>query len=226
MPEEEFWKKSALGASLRRVAFDITIKTQIAFENEQSLADVYNQALAQASEAQTLLFIHDDIWLDDCYFSGRIAEGLRNFDIIGVVGNKRRLPRQAHWLFPNGPSNREQDPNTLDLQPDSDEYLAGLVAHGQLPFGRIAFFGPSPAPCELLDGVFLAAQAQTLKKAAVQFDPRFKTHFLDMDFCRAARQKELRLGVWPISLTQQSKGHFVGPEWTSAYWDYVDKWGD
>jgi GT2 family glycosyltransferase len=57
------------------------------------------------------------------------------------------------------------------------------------PFGEVVHFGASPADCELLDGVFLAARRSTLVAQGVCFDPQFDFRFYDMDLCRSARKE-------------------------------------
>jgi GT2 family glycosyltransferase len=83
-----------------------------------------------------------------------------------------------------------------------------------------------PASCELLDGVFMAVRRSTLIGKDVFFDPRFDFDFYDMDFCRTAREKGLRLGTWAVSLTHQSSGKFGTKRWTENYRKYLDKWTD
>jgi hypothetical protein len=46
-----------------------------------------------------LVFLHDDVWLDDYYLFSRIMEGLKQFDLIGGAGCKQRSPRQPSWAF-------------------------------------------------------------------------------------------------------------------------------
>jgi GT2 family glycosyltransferase len=65
-----------------------------------------------------------------------------------------------------------------------------------------------------------------LQEHNVRFDPRFDFHFYDLDFCRTARQKGLRLGTWPICVTHQGKGAFGTPEWRRNHQAYLTKWGD
>ena len=107
---------------------------------------------------------------------------------------------------------------------DDKANLSGSIAHGKQPFGPISFFGAVPADCELLDGVFLAAKKRALTVNGVLFDPRFDFHFYDMDFCRSARQRGLRLGTWPICLTHQSGGAFGTEKWVEKYRVYIEKW--
>jgi GT2 family glycosyltransferase len=85
-------------------------------------------------------------------------------------------------------------------------------------------FGAVPAECELLDGLFLAAKRSLLTARGVLFDPRFDFHFYDLDFCRTARHRGLRLGTWPICLTHQSSGAANAKSWSANYRRYIDKW--
>jgi GT2 family glycosyltransferase len=166
-----------------------------------------------------LVFIHDDVWIDDYFFADRIADGLRVFDIIGVAGNRRRVARQPSWLFgAPGPDN---------VFTKDRENHSGAVAHGKAPFGSVDYYGETPAECELLDGVLLAAKRDALRRSAVRFDERFDFHFYDMDFCRTARAAGLVLGCCAVAITHGSVGTGLGkPDWRRNYQKYLQKWGD
>lgn len=213
LSESEFWSKSALGISLRRLAKDTRLIARIAFENLRGLPVVFNESIEAQEDANVLVFIHDDVWIDDDTFADRVLEGLKSFDIIGIAGNRRRVKNQPSWAF-------------IDekLTWDNKNNLCGSVAHGKFPFGDVSTYGATPAECELLDGVFIAAEKSTLKAKGIRFDPRFDFHFYDLDFCRSARAKESRLGVWQIGLTHQSGGTFGSQPWWDKYRLYLDKW--
>jgi protein O-GlcNAc transferase len=157
--------------------------------------------------------MHDDVWIDDADFGDRIVAGLTQYDVIGVVGNRRRAPYQPAWAF--------VDPL---LNWDGDEHLSGAIGHGQKGFGEITVFGPSPSDCEMLDGVFIAARKEALNKEAILFDPLFDFHFYDVDFARSVRAAGLKVGTWPIALTHQSDGAFGTPNWREKYALYLGKW--
>lgn len=214
LPEAEFWKDSALGISLRRLAADTRLRPRIAFSNRQGLPEIYNARIDARDAAEILVFLHDDVWIDDYHLANRVIAGLHNFDMIGVAGTRRRVPGQPSWAF-------------LDTRwtPDAG-HLSGAVAHHTQPFGPVSRFGEVPAECELLDGLFLAARTAVLRERGVRFDPRFAFHFYDMDVCRTARARRLRLGTWPICLTHCSRGSFVSQAWNDGYRDYLAKWGD
>jgi GT2 family glycosyltransferase len=214
LSEADFRGKSALGVSLGRFPNDGRLSARISVNNRRGLPEIYNEHLREAGEEDVVAFVHDDVWIDDFFFPERILEGLEKYDIIGVAGNRRRVPRQPAWSF-------------IDSQYtwDKPENLSGAVAHGKGPFGAVSRFGDAPAACELLDGVFLAARRSTLIDNDCLFDPRFDFNFYDMDFCRNARQKSLTLGTWPICLTHQSAGAFGSESWLKGWPVYMEKWG-
>lgn len=215
---QDFILKAPLGASLGRLSFDKRLTASIAFENSAGLPEIYNAALDAADGPEIMVFIHDDVWIEDFFFMDRIIAGLRSFDVVGVAGNRRRIPRQPSWAFIG--------PEAGKFFWDARENLAGAVAHGDTPFGPITYFGPTPAPCELLDGVLLAARRDRLRATGVRFDPQFDFHFYDLDFCRSARSAGLLLGCEGVAVTHRSRGAFGSPSWRRNYAAYLAKWGD
>ncbi len=213
LSEQEFWQRSALGISLQRLRHDHRLVAKIRFENRRGLPEIYNERIASAGGADLLIFVHDDVWLDDCFLADRVREGLAVFDVIGVAGNRRRAPGQPAWIFADERLTR-----------DSRDNLSGAVAHGHASCGAVVFYGPAPAECELLDGVLLAVRKSILSASSARFDPQFDFHFYDLDFCRSARQSGLRLGTWPIAITHQSNGSFGSDKWQALYRAYLEKW--
>lgn len=214
LTQEDFWLRSALGLSLTRLMRQgESIQIDIAFENTRGLPEIFNEAVTRAPDAAVLVFIHDDVWIDEDHFSLAVVAGLTRFDVIGVAGNKRRVPGQPGWCFVNEAFAWDEKTN-----------LSGRVGHGVNAFGVVSDFGEVPAACELLDGVFLAVRKHNLMQHQVQFDGKFDFHFYDLDFCRTARQAGLQLGTWGIQLTHQSGGAFGMPNWQEMYKVYCDKW--
>ena len=50
------------------MGFDSRLQRRITFSNSQGLPIVYNSAIDSDDQQDILLFIHDDVWVDD-YFS-------------------------------------------------------------------------------------------------------------------------------------------------------------
>jgi GT2 family glycosyltransferase len=215
LSEKDFWQNSPLGLSLRRLAYDQRLVTHVAFENHCGLPEIYNSHLLRGGDNDLIVFVHDDVWIDDYFFADRIIDGLETFDVIGVAGNRRRVEYQPAWAFVD-----------LDFTWDDRANLSGAVAHGTSPCGPVSYFGKVPTDCELLDGLLLASKKSVLNSKGVAFDRRFSFHFYDMDFCRSARQRGLRLGTWAICLTHQSGGAFGSPQWHDSYCNYIEKWED
>lgn len=214
MTEDAFWTSSALGRSLCMTSHEGRLVTRISYENRRGLPEVYNESIDADNDHDILVFLHDDLWLQDLFFVERILQGLAQFDVIGLAGNTRRYPGQVGWcLNPQGEMDVGQ--------------MSGVIGHGPVPFqGETTVFGPAPQPCELLDGVLLAARKRVLRERGVRFDPRFRFHFYDMDFCRQARARALRLGTFLMSVTHQSGGDISNADWQASRSAYLAKWGD
>lgn len=215
MDEKKFWKTSALGLGLAPLREDPRLAIHVAFGNKAGLPAVYNAALREAGERDAILFIHDDIWLDDADWIGKLHAALAQYDIVGVAGNRRRVKRQPAWLF----TELVNDKFTLDMP-----NLSGAVWHGKQPRGELTTFGETPAECELLDGLFIACRCDALKASGVTFDEHFTFHFYDLDFCRSARAAGLSMTTWPIELTHQSVGSFRSDAWKEGLARYFGKW--
>ncbi len=216
LSEADFWQQSALGQSMQQhMAVDARLSLSVAFENRQGLPDIFNRAIAQAAGDEVLVFIHDDVWLDEPFLVDSIVAGLARFDVIGVAGNRRRMARQAAWPFADARFIWDEKSN-----------LSGRVSHGKNAHGQVCSYGPSPAECLLLDGMFMAARSGTLQTSGVRFDSQFDFHFYDLDFCRTASEAHLHLGTWPVALTHQSVGAYGSPGWADKYQMYLDKWQD
>jgi hypothetical protein len=212
--KEEFFTATALGRSLTLFSAPF-IELALYDNNKAGLPKIYNEALrAAASDPAILIFIHDDIHLCDFFWPYHILNGLQAFDVIGLAGNRRRVPRQPAWAFID-------DQFTWD----KPENLSGTVAHGKgFPPARVAGFGPPGQEVKLLDGLLLAAYSEKLLAKQVEFDERFDFHFYDVDFCRQLEVRGLRMGTWTLSVIHESGGNFGTPAWRAAYARYLEKW--
>jgi GT2 family glycosyltransferase len=211
MDAKEFVQRSPLAASVNRIAVASPVRIDLRASNKLGLSQVYNVALAEAENDETILFVHDDVWIDDWQMPARLADALEKYDVVGLAGNRRRLPKQGAWPF------------TDLLRTWDTEWLSGAVSHGE---GKVSVYGPTPSPVKLLDGLFLAAKVSTLRTAGVSFDPQFAFHFYDLDFCRTCEDAGLTMGTWPIAVNHASGGSFGTPEWYAAYERYLVKWGE
>lgn len=132
-------------------------------------------------------------------------------------------------------------------------YVDPGVQRSLAPAPALGVYGPCPAECDLLDGLFLACRRDALgysqeasdlglppsgsgsgseptpktqhpTPSLVRFDERFRFHLYDLDFCRAASRAGLRLGTWPILVSHGSGGNFDTEEFRATARLYLDKW--
>src|SRR5271170_2602146 len=158
--EADFHQKSALGRSLGGAYGDVPgLELALFPGGNPGLPVAYNEAIKAAARSPAiLLFIHDDVHLIDFLWPDRLHLAVDQFQIVGLVGNRRRLPRQPGWLFKDE-----------WFAKDSPEHLSGLIGHGAefpCPVRRFGTLGP----CKLLDGVFLAVRSEVLIDNDLYFD--------------------------------------------------------
>lgn len=254
LSREDFWGKSLLGRSLMRFPDRLLPELSIQFDNREptapsptdanaitvrstgaeGLSSFYNRIIEATEPSTNLLFVHDDVFIHDIFLQERLAEAFRRFDIVGLAGSFQSSPEQPSWGL-------EFDLDTLNAVGwQKDVQLSGAVSHlppalveGALdapPDPLLSIYGPMPAPCTLLDGLFLAVRTAAVgrgmaeKRPDVRFDERFDFHLYDLDFCRSAIEAKLQLGTWPILVTHASGGAFGSEAFKTAARAYLAKW--
>jgi GT2 family glycosyltransferase len=212
--QRAFYLQSALGRSYSQTYSSFPVKLKIYYNNRKPLPVCYNDAVASALDSEeTFVFVHDDVFILDFFWIETLHQGFEKFDVLGLAGNKRRVPRQPGWAF-------------IDekLTWDHPSNLSGRVGHGtQFPC-QLTNFGEVGQQCKLLDGVLLAIKKSTLRKNDIRFDERFDFHFYDLDFCRQAEMHDLRIGTIPLCVIHESEGHPNSPQWKENYERYLMKW--
>jgi GT2 family glycosyltransferase len=221
LSEPLFWDATYLGRSLRRIPESLRPQTMLACNNTgkkvRGLSEVYNLALDRTDADTDILFVHDDVYLNDWFLTQRITEALERFDVVGLAGSRNPDLSQPSWglCF-------DEKLNANGWQPGVQR--SGAVNHFDYACPNVSIYGPTPSPCLLLDGVFLAVRTAAVKERGVRFDPRFTFHCYDIDFCRSAVQQGLRLGTWAISITHDSGGAYGSEPFKRAARAYLDKW--
>ncbi|MGF6296511.1 glycosyltransferase [Paraburkholderia youngii] len=217
--QQQFMAETALGRSLGLYSSAMReedVQISLTINNTQGLPAIYNAAIeAAATDPAILVFVHDDVWLADFFWQQRIHEALDHFNLVGIAGNKRRVPGQPAWHS-----------TTLSLEPDA-EHLSGSAGRGRgMPCDEVDLYGPSEQECKLLDGLMLIADSETLLARGVRFDERFAFDFYDLDFCRQAELAGLRIGTWSLSVIHEG-GHRYGTQsWLEGYVRYLQKYGE
>lgn len=214
---EGFFANSQTGISMRQQIHGAAIDLRLYPTNSIGLPALYNAAIeASRDDPCYLIFMHDDLCILDYHWLERIAEGLEQFDVLGVVGTKRRHEGQSSWTY------MDPELKTRELL----EFTSGYIGFGKTyPPDYVGIYGPSKQAVKLLDGLMLCAKSTTLIQHEIRFDERFDFHFYDLDFCRQIEEKQLSCGTWPISLIHESLGDMDKASWREGYDKYIQKWG-
>lgn len=211
---DDFVSNTATGRSLSAYCFDY-VQIRLFEQNKRGLPEVYNQAIEEArADPAILVFVHDDVHLLDYYFAERMTRSLDKFQLIGLAGNRRRVPGQPSWAFIDD-----------KLTWDAPENLSGVVGHGKaFPPSNVSVFGKPDQEVKLLDGLMLAARSKTLIDKELRFDQAFDFHFYDLDICRQAEAKRVSMGTFALPVIHESGGNFGSEAWRRGYERYLEKW--
>lgn len=228
----EFEKTAPLFASLQKLrAAAAKVSGRIAYQNRQGLGTIYNQFLSADHADKILVFAHDDVRIEDLFFAEKLNEAIQTFDVVGIAGNRRPDADCLSWFDRARPlsgfvahslDKHPADSNGQTIPADARGETISADSHRETIF--VSSYGPAPAACGLLDGLFLAVNAERVLARGARFDERFAFHFYDLDFCLNCAEKGLRLGTWPLWVVHQSGGSFDSPEWREAAQMYREKW--
>jgi len=95
--EAAFFKQSLLVRSLECLQPSFAFSLEPVFCSSAGMAAVYNPAIERAAPQDLLVFVHDDVYVEDWFLEARLQEGLSAFDVIGVAGACARQPGQTAW---------------------------------------------------------------------------------------------------------------------------------
>jgi GT2 family glycosyltransferase len=180
-------------------------------DNTLGLSNRYNEAINKAIEKAPLdtilIFMHDDVLIEDFFFFEKLEEALNKYDIVGLAGTKNwSLKSPAVWN--NSP--REAWSGAVAHTKDNEIWMTSFGNFGQVL---------------ILDGLFLAVKLETLKKHNLRFDEQFTFHFYDIDFTLQAYQKKLKCGTTPIWVTHHSIGDWTKDQvWPILEKKFIAKW--
>lgn len=171
------------------------IDLEIIYDNTRGLPENYNTYLTRkyAKKYDYVLFVHDDVYIDDLKIRGKLYTAHNQFDIVGLAGClKPVIKKPALWHMMSDRSN-----------------WRGYVAHNHKDdFATINMtsFGPTPSRVVLIDGLFMSVNLKKVLKSEWRFDDRFKFHHYDLASCLTANQKKMTIGVTPINVIHSSPG--------------------
>lgn len=148
------------------------IPTEIFYNNEEGLPKVYNETIRKHENEDWIVFIHDDVEIEDLYFQSKIADS--ETEVLAVAGATQFNKKSPNLAW--------------HLAAESRENLRGEVAHfypGRPfpePVVATTCFGYGGRKLLTFDGVLIAVQPKALIEKDCFFDEQFMWHFYDIDF--------------------------------------------
>lgn len=164
--------------------------------NTTGLSLMYNKAIQEhGKDFDNIVFIHDDVYVDDLDVCKKLERAHNDFDIVGLAGGVNpKVQKLALWHLMCGGFNSNN--------------LRGAVAHPCNDKGQIFMtsFGPTPARVAILDGLFLSIDIRKINSVRWKFNENYTFHHYDIASCLDANAKSLKLGVAPIWVVHKSPG--------------------
>lgn len=199
--KETFLEKSQLALFLEKESF--LKNSHIVYENKEGLPKVYNSFINQQNIDNKLIFIHDDVLIEDLFFFEKLTLAFENYDIVGLAGSKS--------------CNLKADMTAWHLMSNSREDFVGEVSHSKDKKVWTTVFGPTESRALILDGLFLAVNVKKLLETNTKFDENFNFHHYDISFCLNANKNKLKMGVYPIKVTHFGMGDsMLSDDWNKS----------
>jgi hypothetical protein len=173
----------------------------ILYENKIGLPKIYNSFLTQENKDKKIIFVHDDVLIEDLFFHEKLDIAFEKYDVVGLAGCKKC---------------NIQKPPAWHLMCDHSDFV-GEVAHSKDKKYWTTVFGPTDSRALIIDGLFIAVSVEKLLQSNTRFDENFNFHHYDISFCLNANKNKLKLGVYPIKVTHFGLGDSMNSdEWRKS----------
>jgi len=206
----EQFEARPLAKSLRKLdSSNIPYEKKIYFNNNESLAKCYNDALLTLSDSESIIFCHDDILIEDMFLFDKLEDAFKLYDVVGLAGT-------TSWKL--------QSPCVWNNS--ARETWRGAVTHSHRDKVWNTAFGEMPARCLLIDGLFIAINRKKIIDSGIKFDENIcKWNFYDLDFCLQGYEKKILIGVYPIAVRHYSIGDWRNSDdWKLGEKNFISKW--
>ena len=174
----------------------------VLYENKLGLSKVYNNFLKsrQWSEKDRVVFLHDDLRIDDCRILEKLTDAHESFDVVGLAGSGGAITKTkiAMWHI-------------------MGEKKSGTITHTKDGKYWTNVYGENGIPCKFLDGLFLSVDPLKLLDKDVWFDEDFDFHHYDSSFAVRCNLAGLKIGTprMPIYVIHEGMGEMT-PEFLES----------
>ncbi len=174
------------------------LKLDIVENNTTGLPKLYNSYLNSNTlkKHDIVLFVHDDVYIDDLKLKGKLYNNLSQmYDIVGVAGCiKPTIRKPVLWHLLSSPEDRRGFVHH-EKQIAQEQYATYVTP-----------FGYTPSRVALIDGLFMAVNLKKVLHAGWSFNDQFDFHHYDIAACMDANKLKLKIGVAPIHVIHSSPG--------------------
>lgn len=185
-------EKTLLYQSIKSLDYDYAF----CCNNTTGLSKMYNRFLTKDyynNEYKYVIFVHDDVWIDDAQISSKLNEAMHGeskFDIVGLAGTRNpQIKHPALW-------------HIMGERKDHRGYAGHIFGNHKVMTG----FGPTPDRVTIIDGLFVAVNVERALETGWKWNENFDFHHYDISSCIDANAKGMRIGVWPINVFHASPG--------------------
>lgn len=202
----------------------------VEFDNSHGLPMVYNGFIENQHgllrDDDIVVFLHDDLWVNDVFFFDKIISSAKHYDVIGACGGK------AWDSYGNGDTpiiwtHAARNKGMSGFMVHAADETQSKVKHEVTYEGRSIFatnYGYAPSRVLTIDGCLMCFTKKAIDEG-LRFDESFKFHFYDMDMCFSAFVKGLKIGTAPVLVTHESLGYSVAqPQFIESQKIFMKKW--
>jgi len=195
--KEEFKKNSPVSLFFDKSGLTCGENYSVIYNNKDGLSKIYNRFICDRFKNQKLIFVHDDVMIEDLFWEEKLTIAFEKYDIVGLAGSKK--------------CNLKSTMMAWHLMCDRED-MVGEVAHSKDKKFWTTVFGPTDSRALILDGLFIAVDVNRLLETNTFFDENFKFHHYDISFCIRANQNKLKMGVCPLKVTHYGLGDSMNSE--------------
>lgn len=182
--------------------------------NKNSLPIEYNRILKETDSVEWIVFVHDDVYLDDKNLANKLNQArVLGYDIVGLAGcNKPQIKQHNLW-------HHMADRTALH----------GAVQHPcNATQTMTTNFGPVPSRVAIIDGLFMAVHVPSVAKTGWKFNENYDFHHYDIASSLDANKHKLRIGVMPIYVIHSSPGllSIQDKRWADSNQKFLEEYGN
>jgi len=162
--------------------------------NKVGLSELYQGELNKKQKVDYLIFVHDDVQINDMFFIEKLEKGFKFNDVIGVAGSAKINMSGMRLAWHNSDRKFWRGGCYHPYKHDLTQYYFNT-------------FGPSGSKINVgcIDGLFIAVKLETCKNKEL-FTKIFLWDFYDFAFSIKCHFEKLKICVMPLTLCHFSHG--------------------